>query len=211
MILTIPIGKNYSEYLSTDEHNYHPHQHSKNFDVITDDWIDCKPDESGMEFRKLKFSSIRHTCYQFDYMGHPASLKMNVLNGVIHYVELIIKNTDIDTFDMLNAHLINSLGHFVRREVSDSTGDLFDEPGMLSDYVATAYHITKLYYRNGDNVFWLSKSGMPNDPAPFITLSASTKLGYYSQDDFENTYREYSDKLSRDWDDFSSNFSIDGL
>ncbi|WP_333850159.1 hypothetical protein [Leclercia sp.] len=208
MILTLPINDDYSAFLEVSEHNDFPHSTSKKFDVLTDDHIDYELDDSGLQqLRKLKFKAIRHHCNDLEFMGFSVSMDMNVLDGIIHLVTLSFKDTNIMTFAQLNEILRDNFGDFVRRAVSSGVTDIFEEFDMGSGQ----YDNATFLYKCGDVVFCINKSGSPKSTKPLITLTAYTRIGYYSESDFAETYKKRQVDWRREYDEFSKNFSIDGL
>lgn len=205
MILTLPIGDDYSEFLAEPEHNGFPHSTSKKFEVITDDFINFELDDSGyQQLKKIKFKAVRHNCSDFKFLGHSTRMEMNVLNGIVDFVKLTFNQTDTMMFSKINECLNGNLGNFIRRSDSDGlTVDFDEEPREFSS--------TTFFYKKDDYVFEITKSGHPNSTKPFITLTVYTRTGYYSLEDFNKTYERCSEEWSQEYEKFASNFSIDGL
>jgi hypothetical protein len=208
MILTLPINEEYSAFLEVSEHNDFPHSTSKKFDVLTDDHIDYQLDDSGyQQLRKLKLKAIRHRCHDLEFIGFRVSMGMNVLDGIIHLITLSFKDTNMMTFAQLNEILRNNFGDFVQRTVSSGVTDIFEEFDMGSE----KYDNATFHYKCGDIVFCLNKSGSPKTTKPLITLTAYTRIGYYSEADFSETYEKRGIDWSNEYDQTAKNFSIDGL
>ena len=211
MILRIPIGDTYSEYLLLPEYASFEHNRSEKFEFIIDDYIDFLSNDNGTALRQLKFEAIHHECFHYEYNGYLASLKMNILDDLVHLVQITFMKTDLSTFESLNRILKSTLGNHIQKDTSVRTTNLFEVPAKTFRSSVSAYHSTVLYFKNGENLLCLRQSGHPKNSSPFITLTAYTRVGFYSQEDFNKAYKVLCDRMDHSCERFSNNFIIEGL